>query len=422
MKMKLAKLDNLYIVAGLLFAASLECRATDSQHLQDLQRFLEEPEPAVEVREGANVTLACRVANKLGTLQWTKDDFGLGTDRELAGFARYRMTGGGGSSPDDTTWNLAITNVTLEDTGRYQCQVGATDTAAPIRSAYAELSVLAAPQAPVITAGGRLVVREGKTAMVQCISKGGRPAAAIRWFRDNEEIAGGDDDGGEISTKVETMLDGKRTATVSTLTFAANRSMAGARLECEAWNAAAEAAPRTVATTLEVEYEPAAELRVVDPDGGAAAAVYEGDSVRVACSASARPAAAEIRWEVGGEEVAEARGAAELVIDTVDRHLHDKTVVCTVRNKLGQASAQHKLNIKCEYRFLFCPIFLHISSFLGLLFPLFTNTASTIMRPYYFCICSSLCLSKRALVLGKNRKKLPLTCLRELNSSLIKEA
>ncbi len=42
---------------------------------------------------GEHVTLPCRVVNKLGTMQWTRDDFGLGTDRNLTGFKRYKMTG-----------------------------------------------------------------------------------------------------------------------------------------------------------------------------------------------------------------------------------------------------------------------------------------------------------------------------------------
>ena len=44
-----------------------------------VQTFMEEPEN-VSVREGENVTLACSVDNKVGTLQWTRDDFGVGTE------------------------------------------------------------------------------------------------------------------------------------------------------------------------------------------------------------------------------------------------------------------------------------------------------------------------------------------------------
>lgn len=42
---------------------------------------------------GSRVTLPCRVENKAGILQWTKDDFGLGTQRNLTGYERYSMIG-----------------------------------------------------------------------------------------------------------------------------------------------------------------------------------------------------------------------------------------------------------------------------------------------------------------------------------------
>ncbi|CAG9116274.1 unnamed protein product [Plutella xylostella] len=42
---------------------------------------------------GSRVTLPCRVEHKSGQLQWTKDDFGLGLQRDLSGYERYRMIG-----------------------------------------------------------------------------------------------------------------------------------------------------------------------------------------------------------------------------------------------------------------------------------------------------------------------------------------
>jgi hypothetical protein len=42
---------------------------------------------------GSRVTLPCRVIDKTGVLQWTKDDFALGPHRNLSGFDRYAMIG-----------------------------------------------------------------------------------------------------------------------------------------------------------------------------------------------------------------------------------------------------------------------------------------------------------------------------------------
>ena len=42
---------------------------------------------------GSRVTLPCRVLNQKGPIQWTKDDFGLGSGRNMSGYDRYTMIG-----------------------------------------------------------------------------------------------------------------------------------------------------------------------------------------------------------------------------------------------------------------------------------------------------------------------------------------
>lgn len=64
----------------------------NGQQLRQVQRFEREPEDQTAV-VGETVVMACRVLNKGGVLQWTKDDFGLGSDRNLSGFERYSMIG-----------------------------------------------------------------------------------------------------------------------------------------------------------------------------------------------------------------------------------------------------------------------------------------------------------------------------------------
>lgn len=65
---------------------------------------------------GTRVILPCRVINKKGVLQWTKDDFGLGVRRRLAGFDRYSMIG----SDEEGDYSLNINPVALEDEANYQ--------------------------------------------------------------------------------------------------------------------------------------------------------------------------------------------------------------------------------------------------------------------------------------------------------------
>lgn len=85
----------------------------------DEQIFAMEPQDQVAV-VGTRVILPCRVLHKKGVLQWTKDDFGLGTRRKLSAFERYTMIG----SDDEGDYSLQIFPVMLDDEARYQCQVG----------------------------------------------------------------------------------------------------------------------------------------------------------------------------------------------------------------------------------------------------------------------------------------------------------
>lgn len=84
-------------------------------HLSEEQQFALQPTDQVAI-VGARVILPCRVINKKGVLQWTRDDFGLGTRRRLAGFDRYSMIG----SDEEGDYSLNISPVALEDDANYQ--------------------------------------------------------------------------------------------------------------------------------------------------------------------------------------------------------------------------------------------------------------------------------------------------------------
>ncbi|XP_068224327.1 irregular chiasm C-roughest protein-like, partial [Palaemon carinicauda] len=133
------------------------------------QVFATQPTPQTAV-VGSTVVLPCRVINKVGHLQWTKDGFGLGIERGLFGFSRYSMIG----SDDEGDYSLRIQPVLIEDDALYQCQVSAGPGVPSIRSSVARLTVYVPPEPPRVKPPV-LRTTAGMTVTLECESRGGRP-------------------------------------------------------------------------------------------------------------------------------------------------------------------------------------------------------------------------------------------------------
>jgi len=126
---------------------------------------------------GDTIVLPCRVLNKAGVLQWTRDDFGLGHQRSLDGFPRYQMIG----SDEEGDFSLQITNVNFEDEAVFQCQVAPSAPGiAKLRSRFARVTVLARPDPPKITPPDHLKTVAGKSVELTCECSNGKPAAEVR--------------------------------------------------------------------------------------------------------------------------------------------------------------------------------------------------------------------------------------------------
>jgi len=76
----------------IVYAAISVARGVSSTQQQ--QSFAVEPADMNAIVD-STASLPCRVNNLAGQLQWTKDDFALGTNRNLSyhGYPRYAMTG-----------------------------------------------------------------------------------------------------------------------------------------------------------------------------------------------------------------------------------------------------------------------------------------------------------------------------------------
>lgn len=75
---------------------------------------------------------------------------------------------------------MDIYPVMLDDDGHYQCQVGPGPVGQPgVRSRFATLTVLTAPEPPRIVQGDYLLTTEDREIELECISQAGRPAAEV---------------------------------------------------------------------------------------------------------------------------------------------------------------------------------------------------------------------------------------------------
>nr|XP_026483917.1 irregular chiasm C-roughest protein-like isoform X1 [Vanessa tameamea] len=305
----------------------MDCASAYSQ-----QKFAIEPQDQSAV-VGTRVTLPCRVVNKAGQLQWTKDDFGLGTHRHLTGYERYRMVG----SDEEGDYSLDIRDVALEDDALYQCQVSTGPRGEPaIRSRSARLTVLVPPEPPKILKGPTIEAVEEGEVTLECVSSGGKPAAEITWV---------DSDGGVLSQgvtySVEVMSDGRRFIARSTLRLRPRRHHHDQTYTCQAQNTA-DRAYKAASIKLKVQYAP--KVRLVIKSRATNGRILEGDKLIMGCQATANPNNLTYKWYVNKEQVLSAKGN-ELVLSNVSRKYNEATVKCDVQNEVGNSAESKTLEV-----------------------------------------------------------------------------
>ncbi|XP_063835310.1 irregular chiasm C-roughest protein-like isoform X1 [Ostrinia nubilalis] len=310
----------------MFFALIVSC------HAREEQRFAMEPQDQSAI-VGSRVTLPCRVENKAGALQWTKDDFGLGTHRNLSGYERYHMIG----SDEEGDYSLDIQNISLEDDGKYQCQVSSGLNGEPaIRSRYAQLTVLVAPDPPRIIQGAFIDATEDQPVDIECVSVGGKPAAEITWVDGNQAVIKK-----HVENQVELMPDGQRYQTRSVLRLTPKKSHHNQTITCQAQNTA-DRAFRMATVDIEVKYAPKVNLRI--KSGLQNEKIKEGTEARFICEVDANPLPQMYRWYINDSPVI-GDYFEEMIIFNVTRK-HNKAVVkCEVSNTVGKRDQTVTLDV-----------------------------------------------------------------------------
>lgn len=300
------------------------------------QRFLEEPGD-ITVMAGQRVELPCLVEHKEGLLQWTKDGFGLGVSRDLPGYPSYFMVGG----DPVQEWTLVLEKVGLGEDGVFQCQVGASGSSNPIRSAPAQVTVLVPPGQPLLVHGENidgvegveeLVVdaEEGGDLVVTCVSKGGRPAGEVTW-RDEW----GDPVAADTQTKTVKMED-KSWHTVSVLRLRVGLEDRDRKLVCHVSTHINQQVKEAVAR-VRLSYRPRVSFGKVRP-------VREGGNLAVTCGVEAYPPAEMFVWYFDGVLIPGA-GEDSLLLEEITRTNEGSKVECEATNSEGSGRSSTFLSV-----------------------------------------------------------------------------
>ncbi|XP_067131657.1 synaptogenesis protein syg-2-like [Centruroides vittatus] len=185
-----------------------------------------------EAIEGETVEFQCLVENAAGDVQWSKDGFLLGFERNIPGYPRYFMV----VNAIQGVYNLRIESVRLEDEAEFQCQVGPSENQKPIRAA-ARLTVVIPPKDITINGlpdGEEVMVRESQRLVLTCKTRRSKPPVEMKWYRRSVELV-------PEATKISVILDeGRGFTTSSSLTLYPKLEQSGTTYTCEAFHSALE--------------------------------------------------------------------------------------------------------------------------------------------------------------------------------------
>ncbi|XP_065146746.1 cell adhesion molecule 2a isoform X1 [Paramisgurnus dabryanus] len=275
------------------------------------------------VTEGGTVNLTCRVDHNDNTsLQWSNpaqqtlffgDKKALRDNRiELVRATSQELT-------------ISISEVTLGDEGMYTCSLFTM----PVKTAKAFLTVLGVPKKPEIN-GFTKPAMEGDFITLTCVTSGSKPAADVRWFRNEKEIKGAK----------EVNASGRTFTVKSSLKLQVDRNDDGVAYTCKVDHVALTATPQQTTEVLEVHYAPRVEIK------HSLTIPQEGQYLKLECVSKGNPSPDPVLWTKDGGElpdldrmIVEGR---ELTFTSLNK-TDNGTYRCEASNHLGTNHAEYVL-------------------------------------------------------------------------------
>ncbi|XP_035241847.1 cell adhesion molecule 2-like isoform X1 [Anguilla anguilla] len=277
----------------------------------------------VTVAEGTTANMTCRVDHNDNTsLQWSNPAqqtlfFG---DKKALRDNRIELV--------HASWQeltISISEVTLSDEGQYTCSLFTM----PVKTAKAFLTVLGVPEKPEI-AGFTKPAAEGDEITLTCVTSGSKPAADIRWFRNEKEVQGAK----------EVNASGKTFTVRSTLQLQVDRNDDGVAYTCRVDHVSLTSSSHQATEVLEVHYAPRVEIihSLTFPQ--------EGQYLKLECVSKGNPLPDPVLWTKDGGELPDIDRmiveGQELTITSLNK-TDNGTYRCEASNHLGTSGAEYVL-------------------------------------------------------------------------------
>ncbi|XP_007901763.1 cell adhesion molecule 2b isoform X3 [Callorhinchus milii] len=274
--------------------------------------------------EGGTVTLTCKVdQNDNTSLQWSNpaQQTLYFDDKKALRDNRIELV--------RSSWqelSINISEVALSDEGQYTCSLFTM----PVKTSKAFLTVLGVPQTPVIS-GFKGPFNEGDLVELTCSTSGSKPAADIRWFKDEKEMK-------DIPSIKES--NGKTFTVSSKMGLRVDRNDDGVAVSCTVDHVSLKASPQVATQVLNIQYMPSVKI---DFSRNFA---REGDELRLECRVTGNPTPEAVKWKKDGAELPDPdRMVVEgnmLIISALNK-TDNGTYYCEASNLLGENTAEYIL-------------------------------------------------------------------------------